>query len=316
MEPTKSKTTAKDFFFYFGMMIALYASVISLINLYLAMISHAFPDVYGYIDPYSAGVRAAIATLVVMFPVYMYLMHHVMRAEAQEPEKRELGVRKWLIYLTLFVGAVTLVIDLIVLLNRFLGGTDFTMAFILKAITVFVIVGAVFAYYVYDLRHPPVRGDMVRKWAIYGSTFVVVASLILGFVVMGSPASQRTRVYDNQRVSDLQNINSQIINYWQTNQELPANLTDITNTASGYPLPTDPETKQPYTYTMEGSLSYQLCATFGLADQSTVGIVASPDTWNHPAGHYCFDRTINPNVTPPYPKGAAVIPPTPRVKIY
>ena len=35
------------------------------------------------------------------------------------PEKLSLGVRKWLIYLTLFIAGAAVIIDLIVLINTF-----------------------------------------------------------------------------------------------------------------------------------------------------------------------------------------------------
>lgn len=314
----KLKTTPKDFFFYFWVTVSLYVSTVSLIGLLFAVIDQAFPGPLAYIDPYSTGVRIAIATLIVIFPVFILISRYVYKMERITPEKRELGVRKWLTYLNLFVSGLTLIIDLIVLLNRFLGGTDFTTGFFLKVVAVFVIVGMLFSYYVYDLRHPPSdAGNVARNAGFVAITFVVL-SLVYGFIVMGSPATQRMRQYDDRRVSDIQNINYQVINYWQMKRKLPLAIEDVVNKATGDILPVDPETKVAYGYESVNALSYKICATFG---RSNIGETARGsaypmpepaimnqnltvkgsltfDNWEHAAGNVCFTRTIDPTLYP------------------
>lgn len=315
METTqKIKTTPKDFFFYFWVTVSLYISVVSLIGLLFAVIDQAFPGILAYNDPYSTGVRTAIATLVVIFPVFILVSRYVYGTERILPEKRELGVRKWLTYLNLFVGGLTLIIDLIVLLNRFLGGTDFTTGFILKVIVVFVIVGGLFSYYIYDLKFPAaVAGNIARNAGI-AAIVIVVSSLVVGFIVMGSPATQRMKHYDDQRVSDIQNINYQIINYWQLKRMLPKVSSDIENKAIGSLLPIDPETSVAYTYEIVNPLSYKLCATFSLSNIGTTGMIrnspvaqpvstsamkpAGQENWEHSAGEQCYTRTIDPILYP------------------
>ena len=56
-----------------------------------------------------------------------------------------------LTYVMLFIGALTLIGDVISLIYNFLGG-ELTTRFVLKVITVGVIAGAVVAYYFADLR--------------------------------------------------------------------------------------------------------------------------------------------------------------------
>ena len=51
----------------------------------------------------------------------------------------------------LFIGAMTLIGDVITLIYNFLGG-ELTTRFVLKVVTVAVIAGAVIAYYFADLR--------------------------------------------------------------------------------------------------------------------------------------------------------------------
>ena len=290
----KPKTTPKDFFLYLGVTVSLYVSAVSLIGLLFSVIDQAFPGPLAYIDPYSTGVRTAIATLIVIFPVFILV---------------------WLTYFNLFVGALILIIDLVVLLNRFLGGTDFTTGFVLKVIAVFVIVGGLFSFYVYDLRHPPVEAGNTSRNAGLAAIAIVMISLVVGFIVMGSPSTQRAKHYDDQRVSDLQNINYQIINYWQLKRVLPAVLRDVENKATGNILPVDPESGAEYSYEAISTLSYKICAVFSLASTGTDSATRSAETqpvpasavkmtgqenWTHSMGSQCFTRTIDPALYPPF----------------
>src|SRR6266566_75951 len=67
------------------------------------------------------------------------------------PERLESGVRKWLTYLSLLGTAGAMICDLICFLDYFLTG-ELTVRFVLKAATVMLIAGAVFAYYLGSLR--------------------------------------------------------------------------------------------------------------------------------------------------------------------
>lgn len=317
METTqKLKTSPKDFFLYFWITVSLYISVGSLIALLFAVVDESFPGPLASFDPYSTSVRIAIATLIVIFPVYILVSRYVYKMERVTPEKRELGVRKWLTYFNLFVGGLVLIIDLIVLLNRFLGGTDFTAGFFLKVIAVFVIVGALFSYYIYDLKHAPAEAGNIARNGCIAAISLVIISLGIGFFVMGSPATQRMRQYDDRRVSDIQNINNQVINYWQLKRKLPVVIDDVVNKAMGETLPVDPETKLAYAYEKVRSLSYKLCATFSLESagapvttravekqptpvSAPTGKIIGQENWNHGAGVQCFTRIIDPELYPP-----------------
>jgi hypothetical protein len=55
----------------------------------------------------------------------------------------------------------------------------------------------------------------------------------------------------------------------------------------------DPETNEPYTYTVQNESTFELCATFTRPREYTSGVF-----WNHPAGRHCF--TINVLDPPPF----------------
>jgi hypothetical protein len=109
-------------------------------------------------------------------------------------------------------------------------------------------------------------------------------------------------------VNDLSNIQSQLIySQWQTKGSLPESLTALNDSISGYMVPTDPETGAAYGYTKTASTTFELCADFALSSipmsDTVAGRLNREDaTWNHKAGHSCFNRTIDPEQYPIYPK--------------
>lgn len=307
----KTKTTPKDFFLYFGSIIALYASAVSLLNLVFDVINVKFPDILDMsYDPFSSSIRLAIATLIILFPAYLALVSIVRKDIHANPEKKNLGVRKWLTYLTLFVAGVVAVTDLIVLINTFLGG-EITLRFILKVLAVLVVAKWAFIYYLYDLKDKWINKRTMLKALIGTVSLFVIASIIYAFVVIGSPKTQRLMRIDNQKISDLQNIQWQIVNYWQQKQKLPATLLDLNDPLSGFVVPHDPEGKA-YEYESSSKLSFDLCADFNLANNNAQAAAypkSAParigdqnENWTHNAGRTCFMRTIDPEKYPPFQK--------------
>ena len=140
---------------------------------------------------------------------------------------------------------------------------------------------------------------------------------------MGSPMSQRALRLDQRRVEDLQSIQWQVISFWQQKERLPKTLDELSNPISSYMIPMDPEGRA-YDYTMDGDKTFELCATFskpmpegwvenggygfggGMRDIAVSSMPypapAGGDSWDHEAGRTCFQRTIDPELYPPFPK--------------
>ena len=93
----------------------------------------------------------AIASIVITFPLYLFFMWRIFKAAAKDPERRQSKIRKWLTYLTLVVAAGFIIGDSIFLLAEFLGG-ELSIRFFLKALTILVISGSVFGFYLWDLQ--------------------------------------------------------------------------------------------------------------------------------------------------------------------
>src|SRR3989338_7171492 len=75
-----------------------------------------------------------------------------------------------------------------------------------------------------------------------------------------------------------QNMQGQVVNYWQRKGELPNSLTDLNDSIAGYVVPQDPETKQGYGYAVKNvaGLSFELCATFNLPSPAVMNRNGKP----------------------------------------
>lgn len=300
------KTTPKDFFLYVAGMITLYVSAGSLLSLLFGIINALFVDPLSsfYDYGYSSSTRFAIASLCIIFPVYICILWFLRKDVIAHPEKKELWVRRWLTYLNLFVAGSIVVGDLITLLNTFLGG-EITTRFALKVLAVFVVAGIVFAYYLYDLRRSGEEKKGVSRALVGISSLLVIASIVLGFMVMGSPLTARMKKFDSIRISDLQTIQWQVINFYQAKGALPVSINDLKDPISSVYIPSDPETKEAYIFEKTGPMSFDLCATFSRNALNDAIDTSSPyydfrseNNWKHAAGKNCFNRTIDPDMYP------------------
>ena len=300
-----AKLTPKDFVLYTGIMTTLYASVFSFILLLFQYINYLFPDDLAYNDPYSGTMRGTIATLLVIFPLYIALTRVTNQDIRKHPEKEELWFRKWLLYITLFIAGVAIIIDLIVLINGFLSG-GLTTPFLLKILAVLFVVGGGFGYYALALRGYWKERERASK--LYGVivALVVLVSIVSGFFIMGSPQTQRLLKYDEQKISDLQEIQWQVIRYWEDTGEVPETLAELSDPLV-FSVPNDPQTEEAYGYEKRGEQEFTLCATFNKATLENrrntnvyfpLGGQFLEDTWVHPEGEYCFSRVINPKRFP------------------
>lgn len=296
--------------------VGLYVIVIFFGVLIFQYINYYFPDAlsYEYLPSLRETLRWAIAVLTVAFPLYLWINTYVNRELALHPEKRELKTRKWLLYITLFVAFLVIAGDIVALIYQFLQG-EITTRFILKILTILLIAGAVFLYYGWNLKKeiPAVRHSSMRFF-VWGVIAVVALSVASGFFVIGSPKSERLRQFDQRRVSDLQSIQWQVVNYWQSKRVLPPSLADLRDNISGYQPPSDPESAASYEYRVLGDLSFELCATFNMSFESATPdypqghrLVTQPplkedESWSHGEGRACFERTIDPDLYPPREK--------------
>jgi hypothetical protein len=146
---------AREAFMYLVMFSTLYWSAYHLGSLLFDIINVAFPDVAtdqtAFRSYAQSAMRWSVSSLVVAFPVFLYMSWLVARDITADPNKRHSKVRRWLTYLTLFFASGIIIGDLITLLYNLLGG-ELTIRFLLKALVVAFIAGTVFWYYLTSLE--------------------------------------------------------------------------------------------------------------------------------------------------------------------
>lgn len=307
-----TKITARDFFLHLGAVVTFYASVVALITLLFEVINFAFPrmitNAYYYYFP---SISFQVATLIVAFPLFILISWYLQKTYLVDPGLRDVPLRRWLVYITLFVAGAVIAGDLVTVIYMFLDGQEMTTGFLLKVLVLLVVMSAVFTYYLREIRNQ-IQAKERNIWRVLAG-ILVLGSIVIGFIVIGSPRAQREYRYDVQRTNDLQNIQYQIINYWQMKRALPSALTDLNDSLKPGFIPSDPVTGEPYEYSNTGNLSFELCATFSRETRRGVpagqGSIARPvyydmmgpegENWDHETGRHCFDRTIDPELYPP-----------------
>lgn len=313
MQEKKPTTTPKDFFLWLGAMVALYVSAVSFVMLLHTYIDAWFPDsaiVYG--DPYSGPMRFAIASLVVMFPLCVWFLRILHQNITIDSSKKDIWVRRWLVMLTIFVSGLVMVIDVIVLINTYLGG-ELSIRFGLKALSVLAIFSTVFWYFLEELRGTWERRTRLSSAIGFASLLLVVVAIGASFFIIGSPESARLQKFDQQKVVDLQNIQWQIVSYWQSKQAMPASLDELNDPLRGLSIPLDGQTGEKYGYTKTGELTFNICANFNSESREIAQSEATPmkptsyidpsnENWKHGTGVVCFERIIDPELYPPYSK--------------
>lgn len=302
------KSSPKDVFMHLLAMVTLYASAVSFGVLLFQYIELSFPDpLTDFYSRSSSAIRWALASLVIIFPAYFWLAWTLAREMTREPLKQEVKTRKWLLYFTLFAAAVVIIGDLVTLIFNFLNG-DLSARFVLKVLAVLFIALAVFVYYLWNLRKGAAAlSDPRMRWFVFSVTALVVAAVVYGFFAAGSPFAERLRRFDDRRVANLQEIQWQVINFWQRKDKLPGKLGDLRDDISGFVPPSDPETALTYDYRVLGNLKFELCADFKTESRESrgrgryyapqpVSLGGQADNWQHGIGRACFGRTIDPEL--------------------
>ena len=328
---TKSKFGVGFFFLCLGVLITLITSVVSFLNLVFGTLDKRFPDVlnssyqYGYSTYDYESIRMALSTLIIFFPIFIVVSYFWRRFGKVLGQIDEI-FKKWVMYIILFLSSIVVVVDLVTLVRYFISG-EITYRFILKVITVLVVAILVGFYYVFLLREKEVSKSKIGLTFGIVGIILVIASISYSFMIIGSPMTQRALRLDDRRVGDLQSIQYQIINYWQQKEKLPANLAELANPISGFSLPVEPEFEKGriYEYAVKSKMTFELCATFSLPIQkgwreySSGGVIPMYDksvsdvsypypgggtneSWDHQEGRTCFERTIDKDIYPPYPK--------------
>lgn len=148
---------AREFFLHLFNMVVLYTTLISLLVVLFQVINITVPDslessMYYSTDYYKTSLKAGLSTLIVFFPVQIAMAWFMMRRMEQIPAIRHMVIRRFLVGLTMFAAAVSIMIMLVTAVNRLLDG-ELTLRFSLKLLSMLVIGGLVLGYYLWDARN-------------------------------------------------------------------------------------------------------------------------------------------------------------------
>ncbi len=116
---------------------------------------------------------------------------------------------------------------------------------------------------------------------------VVIAAVMGGIILLGSPAKERMRQIDERRVNDLRAIANAMNVYWHRHKSLPRSLEGLSKEPYGIVNLKDPETGQPFEYKVVNDKNYELCAHFA-HDMAEDRETLHKDFWTHGSGRQCF----------------------------
>lgn len=309
-------TTAKDFFLYLAFIVTLVWLITSFFMGSFSLIDAWLPDPlyssYWYTQGVSPLLQSAIASLITVTPFFLVIAGFINRTLRRQPEKKDMWVRKWMLYALLFIAFVVALTDLVLLSNSFFQG-ELTSRFALKSLLVLVVSASVFSYFFYDLRRDVEVGSKIPLSAGIGVGLMAALIVILGFVVGGSPSEQRAWRLDGERVSTIQQIVWEIESYIGVHKGLPESLSELEYFGEQW---FDPVTGEEYGYQVIDEDSFEICANFAMTTEGsttraphspTGGLLVGPSNFEHSAGVDCFeyrvrdwdliDRDINLNKT-------------------
>lgn len=289
-------TTAKDFFVYLAFLITLVWLVVAIISYAFGVVDTLIVDALngGYWNSHYSlgGLINSMASLIIVTPFFLFIGARVNKDLKNNPVKKHMWVRKWLLYAILFLAFIVALTDLVILLRSFLTG-EITDRFVWKALSVLFVSGAVFLYFLFELRRDPKSNSKVPLYSALALSAVILSLLVFGFVLTGSPSTQREIRIDAERISNLEQIRWQIESEALRTGALYESLSDYE--FARQITTTDPVSGEEYEYTVLDEDTYELCATF---TRDTSDIIGSPSVplypgWEHGEGRECFEQTVD-----------------------
>jgi len=300
-----NKHNAKYAFYYLLSLVALAFTAISVGMIVFSIINKTIADVLNNTGGnFDSQLKFAISALFIAAPIFYLITNLIRRGFHRGELDKDSGIRRWLTYFIILVSSLIVLGVFISVINIFLGG-ELTGRFVLKALTVFVISGAVFAFYFYDIKKDePAKADKVVNIFFWSSVALVAAAFVAAWFFVESPQVARARLLDQALTNNIYSVESAVNTYYDRYKKLPATLDAVHNDQNVYIDPAaliDPETKAPIIYNRLSDKDFELCATFrqdsatdnGTKTASTIYPVAySGDNKNHHAGYQCLKGNL------------------------
>ncbi len=241
--------------------------------------------------------RYAIAAMIVSAPVYLTTAWQINKNLFTGVLDKDSAIRKWLTYLIILVTALTMGGWAIGTIFNFLNG-ELTLKFILKALTVLIIAGAIFYYYLHDIKREKIEGEKNKVNKIYLFAVIILSALIFigGILFVESPLEARAKRFDNEVVNRLSIIENAVQQYYTEENKLPESL-EAVKEAVDYIAEDDlrnPITKKIFEFKILDTKKYELCTDFQRSNINDNDPYESKDyfasNWEHDAGYQCIEK--------------------------
>lgn len=299
--PGKNNLATRDVFINLATMLSLGVAISSLIMLVTTMLDTVWPTEFNCGCDFTSEIINYMVAMFVSYCFYFYLSRKMRKEEIAVPLHHSNSFHQVMVYLTLFISGIAISYQVMGVVEEawYYG---FTGVALFKLLVLLVVFTCVFGYYLTDLKKV---GDMSHsKIALvfwWGVGALMLASMIGGVLVVGSPSDQKGKRFDETRISDLQSIQSDIDDQFDdTNRPLPETLSEFYNDEYLNELH-DPEFNQVYQYVKTGNDSYKLCDSFGSSSDMYMvklrkvyggNAENTTDVWAHDKGYKCFEFTI------------------------
>lgn len=289
--------SAKYAFFYLLSLVGLVFMAVASGMVIFQVINKYIPDA---INQYSGSfspelLKFAIAALIIASPIYYITSRYLYQSLYKGELDKDAGVRKWLTYFILLVNIIIMIIWLITLIMSLLDG-ELTTKVALKTLTILVICGSIFSFYLYDIKRQVVANVKSNVFRIYlfASLVAVLAIFATSLFLLESPTVTRNRKLDSQIISNFSSIESMITQYYSNHDALPADLVAL---KSEFNYLNDNELKNPisgvmYEYKIVDSDNYQLCTDFLTTTDNQDRTYYYDPMWSHKDGYQCFTRKV------------------------
>lgn len=289
---------AKYAFYYLLSLVALIFTAISVGMVAFGIINYTVFDTLTSRNGVSDSLKFAISALLIATPIFFVTQSLINRGLRKGELDKESGVRRWLTYFILLVSSVTMLGVFIGVINNFLAG-EFTINFILKAISMLLISATVFSFYLYDIkRENVVEKNLIMKIFFLASLSVIVIAFVAAWFFIESPAVTRAKRLDQNLINNINTLENAVNSYNEKYKKLPENLEEVKNNRDMYLDAmsfVDRETGAPIDYKKTSDKTFEFCATFRTDNKNIDPLKDTTyhdPTKIHEKGYQCLTNTV------------------------
>ncbi|MCB2097645.1 MAG: hypothetical protein KDE05_08445 [Parvularculaceae bacterium] len=246
----------------------------------------------------TTGMRWSVASLLVGYPIFLFLGWRLAAKKRKDAERRRSRVHAWLTYVTLIFAAGALIGDLVAVVFQFLNG-ELQSRFLAKAAVVGAISVAILWNYSRDVERHASGVDIPGRALALLATLIAAALVVWAFTIVRSPYSARLQMADEQRLQGLIETTRLIDCHYSYAAALPESLEAmgayLSDRAARLPVadgcanavPVDPLTGGIYDYQPIDENSYEICADFDVGWPDAQG-----DNREWRPGGYYYSPTV------------------------